>query len=465
MPAEHDQEPSQQQSQATVVMSEYPIGDQQQALAVDSMQALSLDQSVKGGGSLPLLLPLPLPSEASSLADGHKQIDDEDMSLKDRRVSNCSSTEAQSHCLTPARTPRMSPSPKSEARNPSAASMALFANQFATPRTQTARYWYGPMDAAFSTAMPRPPVAESPMPAETPQRLSKIDRYLRRLDENDSVDESLFRSLARFAKDESNASWTSESAGGSGYLERILSACLRWLQSPTESRDTVFTKDSCFDVLRVLVRRKSRHFALPTARLLLLEVLRNRFFESTILSGSAEDVFYDMATHLDVDLCFEMAEDFFQRAPLPPMQDLRIQRPGYAVHLEPLVETLPDIDPKGVCKMDNALAGVLEFAAEVVRRFPSPEMITVQDLDKFMPYSVACFVHPRSQVRKAALAPLIMVHERLGRPDAELEELLLRSSPEQLAASLNPLAKYIDQLHRPELRRLAWTFYLSRRDN
>ncbi|KAJ1646177.1 suppressor of tub2 mutation [Coemansia asiatica] len=458
MPAEHvfEQDSIQhQQSQATVVMGEYPSGQQ---------QALALGQPIKGNS-----LQFPLSSaEANVFENSPKRVNDEDINFKDRRVSDCSSKETRSHCLTPERTPRMSPSPKSETRNPSNASMALFANPMnpmATPRTQTARYWYGPMDTAFSTAMPRPQVAESPMPAETPQRLSKIERYLKRLDENDEVDESLFRSLARFAKDESNASWNSESAGGSGYLERILSACLRWLQSPAENRDTVFTKDSCFDVLRVLVRRKSRHFTLSTTRLLLLEVLRNRFFESTILSGSAEDVFYDMATHLDIDLCFEIIEDFFQRVPLPPMQDLRIQRPGYAVHLESRIETPSAIDPMGVCKMDNALAGVLEFVAEVVRRFPSPEMITVQDLDRFMPYSVACFVHPRSQVRKAALAPLIVVHERLEQPDAELEELLLRSSTEQLAASLNPLAKYIDQLHRPELRKLVWTFYLSRRDH
>ncbi|KAJ2701204.1 suppressor of tub2 mutation [Coemansia sp. IMI 203386] len=464
MSIEHRQEnelepelgPSQQQSQATVVMAEYP--SDQQAMAVDSMKALSLDHAIKSNSvSSPLAVPV--------LADGSKRMDDEDVHLKDRRISNCSSTDAQNHCLTPQRTPRMSPSPKNEARNLSAASMALFVNQMVTPRTQTARYWYGPMDTAFPTAMSRPQVAESPMPAETPQRLSKIDRYLKRLAENDDVDESLFRSLARFAKDESNTSWVTESGGGSGYLDRILSACLRWLQSPAENRDTVFTKDSCFDVLRVLVRRKSRYFSLPTARLLLLEVLRNRFFESTILSGSAEDVFYDMSTHLDIDLCFEVVEDFFQRAPLPPMQDLRIQRPGYAAHLESRIESPPDVDPMSVCKMENALAGVLEFVAEVVQRFSSPEMIAAQDLDRFMPYSVACFVHPRSQVRKAALAPLIMVHERLGRPDAELEELLLRSTTEQLAASMNPLAKYIDQLHRPELRRLVWTFYLSRRGN
>ncbi|KAJ1839667.1 hypothetical protein LPJ57_010779, partial [Coemansia sp. RSA 486] len=288
MSVEHRQEneleqelgPSQQQSQATVVMAEYP--SDQQAMAVDSMQALSLDHAIKSNSvSSPLAVPV--------LADGSKRMDDEDVHLKDRRISNCSSTDAQNHCLTPQRTPRMSPSPKNEARNLSAASMALFVNQMVTPRTQTARYWYGPMDTAFPTAMSRPQVAESPMPAETPQRLSKIDRYLKRLAENDDVDESLFRSLARFAKDESNTSWVSESGGGSGYLDRILSACLRWLQSPAENRDTVFTKDSCFDVLRVLVRRKSRYFSLPTARLLLLEVLRNRFFESTILSGSAED--------------------------------------------------------------------------------------------------------------------------------------------------------------------------------
>ncbi|KAJ2360213.1 hypothetical protein IW150_007565, partial [Coemansia sp. RSA 2607] len=276
--------------------------------------------------------------------------------------------------------------------------MSLFANQMATPRTQTARYWLGPMDMSSSTAMPRPSVAESPMPAETPVRLNKIELYLKRLAANDDVDESLFRSLARFAKDESNSSWVSEEAGGSGYLDRILRACLCWLQAPVENRDTVFTKDSCFDVLRVLVRRKSQYFTLDTARLLLLEVLRNRFIESTILSGSAEDVFYDMATHLDADLCFELSEDFFQRAPIPTLHDTQAGRPGYATHLESRIETTPDVDPMGVYKMDNALAGVLEFVAEVVKHLPSPEMVTTQDLDKFMPYSTACFIHPRSQV-------------------------------------------------------------------
>ncbi|KAJ1823770.1 hypothetical protein LPJ73_009372, partial [Coemansia sp. RSA 2703] len=263
----------------------------------------------------------------------------------------------------------------------------------------------------------------------------------------------------------SNSSWVSEEAGGSGYLDRILRACLCWLQAPVENRDTVFTKDSCFDVLRVLVRRKSQYFTLDTARLLLLEVLRNRFIESTILSGSAEDVFYDMATHLDADLCFELSEDFFQRAPIPTLHDTQAGRPGYATHLESRIETAPDVDPMGVYKMDNALAGVLEFVAEVVKHLPSPEMVTTQDLDKFMPYSTACFIHPRSQVRKAALEPIIMVHTKLGKPDSELEELLLRSSSELLATSSNPLAKYIDQLKRPELRKLVWSFYLSRRES
>ncbi|KAJ2909494.1 hypothetical protein GGI21_001828 [Coemansia aciculifera] len=114
--------------------------------------------------------------------------------------------------------------------------------------------------------------------------------------------------------------------------------------------------------------------------------------------------------------------------------------------------------------MDNALAGVLEFVAEVTRRLPSPDAITTRELDQFMPYSVACFIHPRSQVRKAALTPMIAVHEKLEAPDAELEDLLLRAGPEKLAASSNPLARYIDMLHRSELRRLVWTYYLSKRD-
>ncbi|KAJ2814200.1 hypothetical protein GGI24_006459, partial [Coemansia furcata] len=203
------------------------------------------------------------------------------------------------------------------------------------------------------------------------------------------------------------------------------------------------------------------HFSLDTSRRLFLEVLRNKFFESTILSGSAEDVFYDMATHLDVNLCFELAEDFFQRALLPPVQSLAGQRPGYATQLVAQVSTPPDMDPMGVFSMDNALAGVLEFVAEVAKRLSSPDAITTRELDQFMPYAIACFVHPRSQVRKAALTPMIAVHKRLGVSDAELEELLLCAGPDKLAASSNPLARYVDMLHRPELRRLAWRYYLD----
>ncbi|KAJ2785646.1 suppressor of tub2 mutation [Coemansia interrupta] len=449
------------ESQATAVAG---IGSIEQSLvSLGSIQNLSLGPEA-GPDS-------PTPARDHSNDESTQMDEDEDqvagqvsgmVDLKERRTSDAGSISGQGHFLTPERTPRMSPSLKHEARALNAAPMSLFANQMATPRTQTARYWLGPMDMTSSTAMPRPSVAESPMPAETPVRLNKIDLYLKRLSANDDVDESLFRSLARFAKDESNTSWVSEEAGGSGYLDRILRACLCWLQAPVENRDTVFVKDSCFDVLRVLVRRKSQHFTLDTARLLLLEVLRNRFIESTILSGSAEDVFYDMATHLDADLCFELSEDFFRRAPIPTVHDTQAGRPGYAAHLESSVETAADVDPMGVYKMDNALAGVLEFVAEVVKHLPSPEMVTMQDLDKFMPYSTACFIHPRSQVRKAALEPIIMVHTKLGKPDSEFEELLLRASSEQLATSSNPLAKYIDQLRRPELRKLVWSFYLSR---
>ncbi|KAI8320070.1 hypothetical protein GQ54DRAFT_340849 [Martensiomyces pterosporus] len=374
------------------------------------------------------------------------------------------------HFPTPDRTPLMSPSPPSETRQTSYASLQPLqhqhqnASQFATPRTQTARYWSGPIEPPLPPVFRQTAPAESPLPSETPQRLGKIEAHLSRLAANDNVDEALFRSLARFAKEESAGVWLSEDKGGSGYLERVLVACLGWLQSPAENRDTVFTKDSCFDVLRVLVRRKWQCFTLDTARPLLLEVLRNRFFESTILSGSAEDVFYDMAAHLDPDLCFALVEDFFQRAPLPPVQCLGTQKPGYAVCAEPMVRTAADLDPMSVFRMDNALAGVLELAAEVVKRLRSPDTITQQEMDRFMPYSIACFVHPRSQVRKAALGPIIAVHEKAGAPDAELEELLLRAGEDQLAASANPLAKYISQLSRPELRRLVWTFYLSKRD-
>ncbi|KAJ2753167.1 hypothetical protein H4S06_003795 [Coemansia sp. BCRC 34490] len=113
--------------------------------------------------------------------------------------------------------------------------------------------------------------------------------------------------------------------------------------------------------------------------------------------------------------------------------------------------------------MDNALAGMLEFAAEVVKRLPASSILTEQELDRFMPYSILCFVHPRTQVRKAALAPLIVVHEKLGLLDIELEKILLHASSSELASSANPLAKYVSGLHRPELRRLAWTFYLSQK--
>ncbi|KAJ2504308.1 suppressor of tub2 mutation, partial [Coemansia sp. RSA 2052] len=314
---------------------------------------------------------------------------------------------AQGHILTPDRTPRVSPSPRNEPMQVSPVLAPAPRNNFATPRTQTARYWHGPIEPLPLASAPRLFPVESPMPAETPQRLGKVEVYLQHLASNDDVDEALFRSLARFAKEESSNVWVDEAKGGRGYLDRILQACLGWLQNPAESRDTVFAKDSCFDVLRVLVRRKSQYFSLDTSRRLLLEVLRNKFFESTILSGSAEDVFYDMAKHLDANLCFELAEDFFKRAPLPPMQSLAAQRPGYAAQLMAQIQTPLEMDPLGVFAMDNALAGVLEFVAEVTRRLSSPDAVTTRELDQFMPYAMVCFIHPRSQVRKAALTPMI----------------------------------------------------------
>ncbi|KAJ1768486.1 suppressor of tub2 mutation [Coemansia sp. D1744] len=399
--------------------------------------------------------------------DSERAADDVTSSTKpyqlfDQNHIDLAPSTAPGQALTPAKTPRMSPSLGMSTRNSGAGSMTTLTGQFVTPRTQSARYWNGPLGAVPSS-LHRSPVAESPLPAEMPQRLNMVEICLQRLAENTGVNEALFRSLARFAKEESSTVWMDEAQGGQAYLGRILDACLRWLQNPAEGRDAVFTKDSCFDVLRVLVRRKSQYFSLDTARRLLLEVLRNRFFESTILSGSAEDVFYDIAAHLDADLCFELAEDFFKRAPLPAMQDLAAQKPGYAAHLESQESTMLEMDPMGVFKMDNALAGVLEFTAEVVRRLGSPDIIGAQELDKFLPYSIACFVHPRSQVRKAALEPMIVVHEKLGASDAVFEELLLRATPDELGSSLNPLAKYIGQLHRPELRKLVWTFYQPRR--
>ncbi|KAJ1736008.1 suppressor of tub2 mutation [Coemansia biformis] len=366
--------------------------------------------------------------------------------------------------LTPDRTPpAASPLLRSTTGDSSAASVPTIASQFVTPRTQGARYWHGPLEPAPLLPAVRAPMPESPIPGETPQRLDKIESYLRRLAEDRDVDEALFRSLARFAKEESSTLWMDEGRGGRAYLDRILGACLGWLQNPAGGRDAVFVKDSCFDVLRVLVRRRSQHFSLAPARMLLLEVLRNRFFESTILSGSAEDVFYDMAAHLGTDLCFELAEDFFRRAPLPAAHDLASHKPGYAALLPPQVPTPADMDPMGVFAMDNALAGVLEFVAEAVRRLSSPDTIGTHELGRFMPHAVACFIHPRSQVRKAALEPMIAVHERLGASDADFEDLLLRAGPEQLAAAASPLAEFIGQLHRPELRKLVWTFYQSRR--
>ncbi|KAJ1908136.1 suppressor of tub2 mutation [Coemansia sp. IMI 209127] len=398
--------------------------------------------------------------------DGSDMSVDECPGYKDKNESaldqlSTRSMPSKAQTITPEHSPGMSPQMQSRLGGHSIVQNSY--QPMVTPRTQTARYWHGPMEPMAIGSLHRQPVIESPMPADTPQRLTKIASYLSRLEANNEVDESLFRGLARFAKEESSGVWPDEDSGGDGYLGRILRACLHWLQNPVESRDTVFTKDSCFDVLRVLVRRKSQYFTLENSRILLLEVLRNRFFESTILSGSAEDVFYDIATHLDIDLCFELAEDFFKRAPLPLAQELATQKAGYVAHLEPLTHTPVEMDPMGVYKMDNALAGMLEFAAEVVRRLPPSSVIAEQELDRFMPYSMACFVHPRTQVRKAALAPLIVVHERLGLPDSELENVLLHARPEELAVSTNPLAKYVGNLHRPELRRLAWTFYLSQR--
>ncbi|KAJ2452322.1 suppressor of tub2 mutation [Coemansia sp. RSA 2336] len=359
--------------------------------------------------------------------------------------------------------PRVSPSPRMTTRASSfgSADAAAVSGQIATPHTQTARYWHGPLETT-PISLYRQPVNESPLPAGSPQKLSKVELCLQRLADNRDVNEALFRSLARFAKEENSTVWIDEAHGGHAFLDRILGACLQWLQNPAEGRDVVFTKDSCFDVLRVLVRRKSQYFTLEAARRLLLEVLRNRFFESTILSGSAEDVFYDMAAHLDSSLCFELAEDFFKRAPLPSVPDMGMAKPGYIADLIVSEPTPLDMDPMGVFKMDNALAGVFEFAAEVIRRLAPSDFST--ELDKVLPYAVVCFVHPRSQVRKAALDPIIAVQERLiEADDGEFEELLLRATPEQLDTSPNPLAKYINQLRRPELRKLIWTFHKSRR--
>ncbi|KAJ2799162.1 suppressor of tub2 mutation [Coemansia guatemalensis] len=369
---------------------------------------------------------------------------------------------AQSPPPTPDRMPHISPSPSSATRNTSTASLSPGA--LATPRTQGARYWHGPLEPAVPPTTLRHPVAASPMAAGTPQRQSQAESYLQRLAANDDVDERLFRNLARFAKEESGAVWMDEEHGGRAYLVRVLEACLTWLRTPAEGRDAVFTRDSCFDVLRVLVRRKSQHFSLPSARLLLLEILRSRLFESTILSGSAEDVFYDMATHLDAGLCLALAEDFFCRAPLPPIQEPGAARPGYAAPLETQIPTPAELDPLGIIPMENALAGVLEFVAEVVARLPSPDSIGAEELSRIMPHLMASLAHPRSQVRRAALTPIAAVYEKLGTSDSEFEHLLLRASSEELTASLNPLAKYILQLQRPELRRLIWSFCQSRRD-
>ncbi|KAJ2895475.1 hypothetical protein GGI21_005147, partial [Coemansia aciculifera] len=266
------------------------------------------------------------PSESSQLlestqADSDETSNDNHLGKADAATDdfNLEAALAQGHIITPDRTPRVSPSPRNDPMQVSPGLSAAPRNNFVTPRTQTARYWHGPIEPVPLLSAHRLfAAAESPMPAEAPQRLGKVESYLQHLASNDDVDESLFRSLARFAKEESSNVWVDETKGGCGYLDRILQACLGWLQNPAENRDTVFAKDSCFDVLRVLVRRKSQHFTLDTSRRLLLEVLRNKFFESTILSGSAEDVFYDMAKHLDANLCFELAEDFFRRALLPP---------------------------------------------------------------------------------------------------------------------------------------------------
>ncbi|KAJ1664275.1 suppressor of tub2 mutation [Coemansia sp. RSA 1646] len=433
------------ESQATVVTAD-PVVDE----IASQMSSLPLQADHKDGSDMSIDEP---PSHTTK---GEPSLD--------QMSARC--LPAKTQTITPEHSPGMSPQMQPRSGNMMYTNSSATQNayqQMVTPRTQAARYWHGPMEPAMMGALNRQPVIESPMPADTPQRLTKIGVYLSRLEANHDVDESLFRSLARFAKEESSGVWPDEDNGGRGYLGRILKACLQWLQNPVENRDTVFTKDSCFDVLRVLVRRKSQYFNLENSRILLLEVLRNRFFESTILSGSAEDVFYDITTHLDIDLCFELAEDFFMRAPLPPTQELATQKSGYVARLEPLIPTPAEMDPMGVYKMDNALAGMLEFSAEVVRRLPPSSIITEQELDRFMPFSMACFIHPRTQVRKAALAPLIAVHEKLGLPDTELETVLLHARPEELASSTNPLAKYVSSLHRPELRRLAWTFYLSQK--
>ncbi|KAJ1953552.1 suppressor of tub2 mutation [Linderina pennispora] len=361
--------------------------------------------------------------------------------------------QTREHIPTPDSTPLLPPSPPSETRQHQQ-------NPFITPRTQTARYWNGPLQAPvmpsiFKTPLPQP--VDSPMPAATPNRLLKIERYLQRL-ANDDIDDALFRSLARYAKEEPSSVWMPESAGGHGILTKLLNACVEYLRNPAESRDTVFIKDNCFDVLRMIVRKQWQYFTLDAARTLLLEVLRSKYSVSPIVSGSAEDVYYDIAAHLDIDMCLALFEDFFLRAPMPAFH---IQA-AYAELLPPQVETPAAMDPLGVLKMENSLAGVLDLVADVVKRLSSPTEVTNEVLQRFMPYAMACLGHPRSQVRKAALAPVIAVHQKLAAPDQELAELL-QATAEQLSASANPMAPYIAMLQRPELKKLIWTFFLSDR--
>ncbi|KAJ1920171.1 suppressor of tub2 mutation [Mycoemilia scoparia] len=336
-----------------------------------------------------------------------------DMSTEIIDDSSLLPTPASSGAITP------QDSPKNVGQSRSMKGVATQSN-YMTPRTENARYWHGPMATPIPTlGRPNPSVLLSPTPQRPHNGISKLEKYMDQLSNSESVNDELFRGLARFVKDESALTVTAST--GTIILERLVYVCVRFLQSPSESRDTVFAKDSCIDVLRVLIRRQSHLLTnIELARPLYWEMLRCRYVDSPIISGSAEDILLDMISYLDPELCIDLAEDFLARSPLCKSSS---ENGGKAMHDNLYVNTLPELDPMNVVSMANTLACVLELIDPLLGRLENEELIQ-KAIGKLFPFVILAFSHTRSQVRKAAIQPILSTKRVLEVTDADFSKLL-----------------------------------------
>ncbi|KAJ1679163.1 hypothetical protein EV182_002606 [Spiromyces aspiralis] len=357
-------------------------------------------------------------------------------------------TPLSSGAITPSASPKQGP--HRPAISAVASSGSGTHHTFMTPKTEAGRYWHGPMATPVPQRPRSPTVAGvlSPVPPNTQGRASQIEKYIDQLARGSSIDDNLFRGLVRFFKGESNLDRLEQA--DNTFMARLVASCVSFIQRPGETRDAMFVKDSCIDVLRMLVRRQAHLLTrLDQVRGLFWEMLRCRFMDSPILSGSAEDMLLDMVTHLDPKLSIDLFEDFLARSPLAAHPDLEVNGAPMS-----RVPTPPELDPMNVLGMANSIACVLELTSSLLGRLGSEDGLVVEAVSRLFPYVVVAFSHSRTQVRKAAIEPIFSAKQVLSIPNEEFVAALSRDSlPDD---SSRPIAAGISIL-RPFLSRLEAT--------